>query len=927
MKAARALRSVLPALLVLTGATQATAQTFRVVTFGDSLTEAYPFDLGSGSSCTANRDTCGYTARLASAYGCGSGDCSFTNRGRSGELTTSGLTRLDQVLRERDWDLLVLLEGTNDIAAGISPESALFNLKKMADKARARGVGVAHASPIWFNPSVAKDSTTARNSAIRSLRGRILSEASSNGRCFVDAWSKLCPAGGGQQSCFNANYWQPPAGTIDHVGHPNTRGYDVLGGEFFRVLGSKGIPGAAQPIAPTGEACGELLTLTWEKETQANAGCGNWFQIEIDGPGGSKFDGWFPQAGACSGSKCTLTIAANLRREGNHSYRVRTRNTAGYGPWSDDLDFTSIPTAPRQIKKLRGPEGQLFVQGGVLDFKWKPADTTIEYRLEVVSPIDGLVIDEVLAAADACDQTECSFTPEAGLGAGPYTWRVRAENICGGTWSEAALFTLYDSAPPVAPKTATPSARTFDSTPTFRWEPVAGASSYQVEDALGNLVTLTADEACRGDTCRYLSPLLAPGSHSWRVRASNPLGDGVWSAFVPFEVAACNCVEGKAAGGSLYLMAMPENWNGDLVLWAQRSNPFGVREVGELGPLAQAQFDEGYALAATSFTVTGWPVFRSERDLAKLFSIFVRRFSRPTNVYVVGESAGALAAVTALDKAKIGNVIGALPMCGPLAGFRNFEASLDLRLAYDAICAGVPGAELPGAEKGLPADSALTPADVAAAVNFCTGVDRKKVDRTQEEKQRLGDLLDAAGLTEDGLQQAMRQATFGLADLVHDKKKLRGGVPVGNQDVDYGSVDLDAAIVRVKPDGSAERKLEALDFNGKTGETRILTIHTSLDPVSFVENERDFADLIETPDNLLTSLVDENEPSHCGFTPAEELAAWRTLALWAEGGRKPQARNLQRRCKQLQSVAQGPCRFVNRPKIEPLDTRIRERPE
>ena len=82
--------------------------------------------------------------------------------------------------------------------------------------------------------------------------------------------------GGVPSSRFSNNYWAPPAGVIDHVGHPNTRGYNILGNEFHRILGAKGAPGAAQPVGPTGEACGEQLTLTWEKETQARSSCGNW---------------------------------------------------------------------------------------------------------------------------------------------------------------------------------------------------------------------------------------------------------------------------------------------------------------------------------------------------------------------------------------------------------------------------------------------------------------------------------------------------------------------------------------------------------------------------------------------------------------------------------------------------------------------------
>ncbi len=907
-------------------AAPASGQALRVVAFGDSVTEAIPFDLASPSCQASNPDTCGYTGRLASSryYDCRPSSCTFANRGRSGEKTAQALSRIDPVLRERDWDLLILMEGTNDLAS-VSPQTTLFNLALMADKAEARGVGVAPASIIWYNPSVPRSQTPGLNAAAGNLRALIRSRAASERQCFVDAYNQLCPAGASQAGCFAKNYWVPPAGGVDFVGHPNPRGYDVLAREFYRVLGAAGAPGAVEIVEPTDEVCGDQAALAWDRETVAGTGCGNWFRVQIDGPRGTPLDRWFSEGDVCDRSGCQ-TVAPVSLKEGSHSIRIQTRNTAGYGPWSAERAFTVVPRAPAKIRVLRAPQGRFYEQGGVAaEFRWQPEGPADSYRLEVKSG-SKTVLDETLDEGLECSRSECAFTLADSLGAGRYTWRVLAQNICGGTWSEAALFEIFDSPPARAPEAVGPTQRIFDRTPLLRWKTVAGADAYDVEDPSGNTIRLPAAGACRGDTCRFPAAALAPGVHSWRVRAANPLGDGAWSPALSFEVADCDCFEGFAAGGASFLLAVPDPWNGDLVIWSHPSNAFRVLEIEEFGPLAQRQFDAGYALATTSYSVSGWPLFRSQRDLERVFTVFSARYGRPRNVFLAGKSVGALVTAAALEKAKLGNVVGALAMCGPLAGTRNWEGVLDLRLAYDAVCAGVPGAELAGGPKGLPNVPQLEPADVRAAVDFCTGIGKPKPMRTRPEQDRLSALLAVNGIAESGLQDAMQLATFGLSDLVRDRKKLKGKVPVGNLGVDYGSTSLNLAIERTEPNAKAARKLDqASELKGKTRGAKLITLHTSLDSVAFVENEYELAQLLPE-ENLVTGVIKEPKASHCGFTEVEELTAWETLVDWAGGGNRPKPKALQKRCARLRPVAPGACRFDNRPKLRPLDTRIRPRP-
>lgn len=64
------------------------------------------------------------------------------NAGGSGEVTAEGLARLPQVLEDTAPDLLLLLEGGNDILRNLDPETTRANLAAMIELAQARGIPV-----------------------------------------------------------------------------------------------------------------------------------------------------------------------------------------------------------------------------------------------------------------------------------------------------------------------------------------------------------------------------------------------------------------------------------------------------------------------------------------------------------------------------------------------------------------------------------------------------------------------------------------------------------------------------------------------------------------------------------------------------------------------------------------------------------------
>lgn len=97
-----------------------------ILAFGDSLTD------GKGVS----RDK-SYPAVLAQLSG-----RQVINAGVSGEITADGLIRLEQLLDESTPDLLILLEGGNDILRNMSRSQTYANLSAMITLAQRRGIPV-----------------------------------------------------------------------------------------------------------------------------------------------------------------------------------------------------------------------------------------------------------------------------------------------------------------------------------------------------------------------------------------------------------------------------------------------------------------------------------------------------------------------------------------------------------------------------------------------------------------------------------------------------------------------------------------------------------------------------------------------------------------------------------------------------------------
>jgi hypothetical protein len=385
-------------------------------------------------------------------------------------------------------------------------------------------------------------------------------------------------------------------------------------------------------------------------------------------------------------------------------------------------------------------------------------------------------------------------------------------------------------------------------------------------------------------------------------------------------------LDGATDGGALIKIEVPDVWNGGLVLYNHGFDLGAiVPSVPSLGPLAAVQLAEGYAVAASSYQQNGWAVYKTKNDLQNLVAVFEANFGTPTEVYVHGFSLGGIVTANGIEKANLGNVVGAYPACGAMSGSRSWDGGLDLRLVYDAICADVPGAFIPGGGTGLPerfTTSSFDNAQFGGALQACFGIFAPPAFRTPAQTSRLALFLDETDLPENFVVTDMGFAVFALSDLIFDPAKLDGKQGMGNIGVAYEDAGIDADIERVAAHpGGKVRHSKNYTPSGKVGDVKIVSTHTSGDGLVIVEQQQPYQDSVD-PANITVAVVNEAGNTHCGFTGAELVSGWESLRGWVATGTQPSVAVIQGTCLAVEGIFGGPCRYDPAFVIPNLDGRV-----
>ncbi|RSM79922.1 hypothetical protein DL991_14160 [Amycolatopsis sp. WAC 01375] len=373
--------------------------------------------------------------------------------------------------------------------------------------------------------------------------------------------------------------------------------------------------------------------------------------------------------------------------------------------------------------------------------------------------------------------------------------------------------------------------------------------------------------------------------------------------------------------GARYLVLVPENWNGTLMLWSHGMYSLAYPEPERIALTSQPTtesylLEQGYALAASQYrTVRGWSIEEALTDQIRLHDWFARTVGTPRRTIAAGESVGAITA-TLLAERNPRRFAGLMTFCGNLAGgAAHWNSGLDLGYALNTLL----DARLELVRITDPAANAGKFADVVqAATANPQGQARLALANALAEipgwfdatRPRPTDVAEQV-FWQSVWDRFYRASAFGVDRVALEQRA--GGNPSWNVGVDYRRIlakagerplverayaeagldlgaDLDklARAPRVAPDPAAAGYLAR--FGLPLGRTPfpVLTMHTVADGTAPAAHERAYAERVELagdPGNLRQLFV--NRAGHCVFTASEEITALRTLERRLDRGHWP----------------------------------------
>lgn len=406
--------------------------------------------------------------------------------------------------------------------------------------------------------------------------------------------------------------------------------------------------------------------------------------------------------------------------------------------------------------------------------------------------------------------------------------------------------------------------------------------------------------------------------------------------------AGTTCHTGTNSQGSNYLIAVPPNWNGRLVLHSHGGPDLTVNadRAGEVLQRWSIMVRMGYALAGMAFR-PGVAVTRAAEDTERLRGIFTRHIGKPQMTILHGQSWGAGVAAKAAElytKDTVGErpYDAVLLSAGVLGGgTRSYDFRTDLRAVYQYLCGNHPRPqETPyalnlGFQAGQPAPSN---ANLSARVNECLGLNLPREKRTPEQARKVATIVEVIRISESNIVGHLNWATRHFQDI----SQRHGGSPFGNMGVVYTGLKdagemaaLNAGVPRLQADPEAFRRFaQDADFSGRIP-VPVLTVKWVGDPIAFVELDAHFRTIVDRAgigDRVVQTYTRAAE-SHSYISDAVFVTLMQALTNWVETGRKPTPQGIADACAPVAQAwpAGVTCSFDAAYTPPPLGSRVPDR--
>ncbi len=338
--------------------------------------------------------------------------------------------------------------------------------------------------------------------------------------------------------------------------------------------------------------------------------------------------------------------------------------------------------------------------------------------------------------------------------------------------------------------------------------------------------------------------------------------------------------------GAGYRWEIPDNWNGDLVIYARPLRSSRQPGLEVINPPRREDFlDRGFAWAASSFDYNGYHVQSGVDHSHRLLQHFIETHQAPGRVYLVGHDLGGQVATASAEQYP-DSYDGALALCAPLVD----TALLDYLMGYSLAAKALAGID---ARFPDPEFQERTRPDMLAAL----GPDYPSTVHSAGEELIYLHTRLAGGphVLSDAAIEAWGTLLFDFGHMDGSLGGLAPGNVIDTRDMLYRLPDperaawLNGQVLRLEPEPQIQRGgLEAIPAT--TGEIGIpvLTVAALGDLYVPLRMQQLFAARVADAgrDQLLVQWV-IRDLGHCTLTAEEEARALDALVNWVEGGRRP----------------------------------------
>lgn len=346
--------------------------------------------------------------------------------------------------------------------------------------------------------------------------------------------------------------------------------------------------------------------------------------------------------------------------------------------------------------------------------------------------------------------------------------------------------------------------------------------------------------------------------------------------------------------GDIRNYCIPEDWNGDLVIWAhgfqdatdEVSIPVGQLIFGDTS-IPDIVNSLGFAFATNSYRKTGLAIKQGQQDILDMVEQFESVYGKPNKIYLTGASEGGIITTLLIEKHPDIFNGGGLAACGPIG---DFQAQLnyfgDGRALFEVFFPGViPGDPFAPSEQLVNDWGNFYETNVKPLI--LAPENAEKFEAWVRMSNMPFDENDFTNTAEESAEDVLRYAVVNLNDAVD----TLGGFPFDNQDRVYsgsGSPLIDfianVQVQRVSVEPQVTQELQEHYTTSGVIHRPLVTLHTTLDQQVPVWHETLYSlkhlpkvSSGESTFQRVNLIIDRF--GHCNFTSQEALFAFLLLFL------------------------------------------------